>query len=467
MDAPSHIDMAMLPDVCNKAFLPLLLNKDRWLIIYGGAGSGKSYFVVEKILARILKAISRGKKHKFLCLRKTVPAAKKSVFPLFKEYIDNWGLRSICKINQTDMTITFAGGSEILITGLDDPEKVKSIQGVTGVWIEEATEFTYDDFMQLDLRLRGETWDYKQIIMSFNPIDEGHWIRKKLFTDSIQSEIESGVRIVQRTFTMVVEGKEISYSMSVMHSTYRDNRFIDDVYKARLEGLVEQDQNYYNIYCCGRWGVLKGLIFDKWETVREWPEASEFDTAGFGLDFGYSVDPTAIVEAGFIGRSLYVREHCYEKELNNRDIAARLLKLTHGLSVPVVADSAEPKSIDEIRGYNQPCLASIKGPDSISNGIQRIKQFNLMVDYGSSNMIKELQSYKWAEDKNGQLLNKPVDFQNHLIDALRYIVTRIKGFANVDLEILSPDDKQKKKPDYLINDVDVVDTEAPGIWDEL
>ena len=290
--------------------------------------------------------------------------------------------------------------------------------------------------------------------MTFNPIDEGHWIRKRIFTDKIQGEIEDGSKICRKEFLMEIEGKPVNYFLTIMHSTYRDNRFIDDVYKARLEGLIEQDQNYYKVYCLGVWGVLKGLIFDKWEVVRNWPERTTFDSVGFGLDFGYSVDPTAIVEVGFIGGDLYAREHCYEKELTNRTIATKLLQLTGGSSDLVVADSAEPKSIAEIKQFNQPCLASIKGPDSVSNGIQRIKQFNLFVDHGSSNLIKELQAYKWAENKDGQLMNKPVDYNNHLIDALRYIVTRIKGFMSVQMEIhsSSPDEKRGIK---------IQDTEEP------
>ena len=456
------INLEVLPDVSNAAFLPLLNNKDRWLVLFGGAGSGKSEFVAMKILYRICEAMSKGKVHKFLCLRKTQPAARHSIFSLICKYISDWGLMPDCKINRSDMTIKFHGGSEILITGLDNPEKIKSIHGITGIWLEEATEFTYADFMQLDLRLRGKTWDYKQIMLSFNPIDENHWIRKELFTDVMCRQIEDGQKVVNHTVTHEVDKKVIEIGLTAMHSTYQDNRFLDDTYRARLEALCDQDKNYYNIYTLGKWGVLKGLIFERYEITRKWP--TQFDDHGFGLDFGYSVHPTGIVEVGFIGKRLYIRERCYKTEMTNRDIAAKLLKIAP--DALVVADCAEPKSIAEIRSYGQPCVACTKGKDSISNGIQRIKQFELYVDYHSPNLIKELQGYKWAENANGELLNKPVDYNNHLIDALRYIVTRLKGMRKPCIGIVDLENEEHK-PTYTASDTDVADAEAEEIWQTI
>jgi len=253
------IDLTNAEECINPKFFPLLFNKDRWLILMGGGGSGKSYFAAEKVLIRILKAASEGRVHNFLCLRKTKVSARTSTFKLFCEYIIEWGLSDKAQINKTDMTITLFG-SQIINTGLDDPEKIKSIQGITSIWLEEMTEFTEDDFNQLDLRLRGNLPDYKQIIGTFNPIDEAHWIRQKLFGDELQAKIESGQKTVRRKYTAIVDGEEISFHMTVMHSTYKDNEYIDKTYKAQLESLVTRDKNFYNIYCLGMWGSLKGLI---------------------------------------------------------------------------------------------------------------------------------------------------------------------------------------------------------------
>lgn len=473
MSESVNIDISMLPEVTNPSFYPLLLCKDRYLTMFGGAGSGKSYFACEKILIRIIKAMARGKVHKFLCLRKTKPAARKSILSLFEEYINNWGLRSSTKINKTDMTITFLGGSQIIITGIDDPEKIKSIHGITGVWLEEATEITYEDFNQIDLRVRGNTWDYKQIILTFNPIDEQHWIRQNLFDDELQAKIEGGQKIARKVTTVDVDGKKISYAMTVMHSTYKDNRFIDDVYKARLENLINQDKNYHKIYTLGMWGVLKGLIFEEWEICKKWPEA--FDVSGFGLDFGFSIDPSAIIEVGFLGDDLYLRERLYEKKLTNRDIAKRLKIITADAPTNlVVADSAEPKSITEIRQFGHPCIPAVKGPDSILHGIQRIKQYRIFVDYNSPNLISELGTYKWAEDRQGNFLHKPVDFNNHLIDATRYILVKLKGAMAsaefLETDEMTPAEKYEKSLEKLARaeaEEISIDEENEDIWNEF
>ena len=457
----------------NKPFMPIFSKRDRYMILYGGAGSGKSIAMAQKIVIRIMRAMKEEKPHKFLCMRKTLPAARKSIYSLLMDVINSWGLRPLCKVNKSDLSITFQGGSEILIMGLDDPEKIKSIYGITGIWLEEATEFSYDDFKQLDLRLRGETWDYKQIALTFNPIDEQHWIRKNLFTDDMQADIESGKNFVHQEFSHDVDGKDVVYSLSVMHSTFRDNRFLDDVYKARLQNLINEDSNYYDIYCLGRWGVLRGLIFDRWDTCDKWPEHVEH--RGIGVDFGFSSNPTAIVEVAFVGDDLYIREHLYKPGLTNKQIATSLRAVTSGDCV-IVADCAEPKSIAEIRSYNLPCIGSTKGKDSVLFGLQRMKQFNIILMSDSINLIKEFQSYKWSENRNGEPLNVPVKFNDHLIDAARYIAIKLKGNSQVRFDIASTTDKKdpnevtedhlhKEKDDIFDDGFDDGFGDSEDIWD--
>lgn len=467
---PTNIDLSNLTEVTNPSFQPLFTNKDRWLILMGGGGSGKSYFVAEKVLIRILKAASEGRIHNFLVVRKIKATSRISVFKLFCEYIIDWGLSSKTKINKTDMTITLFPDTEfastIYCTGLDDMEKIKSIQGITSIWLEEMTEFTQDDFFQLDLRLRGVLPDYMQIIGSFNPINEQHWIRQDLFGDDLQAKIESGQKIVRRKYTAIVDGEEVSFYMTVMHSTYKDNEYIDKTYKAQLESLVERDKNFYNIYCLGMWGNLKGVIFENWELTDDWPEEPE--DMGFGLDFGFAIDPSGCVEVAFDGKDLYIREHLYETKLTNPDIAARLHPIT-GQQL-IVADSAEPKSITELKQAGLVVMPCIKGPDSIVHGIQRLKQYNIKIDRKSPNLRKEFQSYKWAEKKDGTLLNKPVDYFNHLIDATRYIVTFLKGKSKITLDI--SDDytppRQIQEGDFDKPDGEpVVNEDDPAIWDDI
>ncbi len=199
----------------NDTFYPLILNQSRYLVCYGGAGSGKSHFVAQKLLLRIMFAMAGGYRERFLCLRKTGPAAKLSIFALFNDYIDKWNLRQYVSINKTDMTFTFEGGSNIYCGGLDKEEKIKSIEGLTGAWLEEPTEFNPMDFEQIDLRLRGDVPTYLQIILSFNPISRMSWVFKRFF-------------------------ETVDPDAFVHHSTYPDNKFIDEDYKKKLENLKKK-----------------------------------------------------------------------------------------------------------------------------------------------------------------------------------------------------------------------------------
>ncbi len=429
-----EIDLTQLEAVTNPKFWPLYEDMYRYLVLWGGGGSGKSWFAAEKILVRILVAMSRGYRHKFLCLRKTQPAARRSIFALFKQYIDDWGLRKLCEINQAQMTITFKGGSQIIIGGMDDPEKIKSIEGVTGVWVEEATEFTQAEFTQVDLRLRGQTVAYKQIILSFNPIDEQSWVKKRFFD--------------------YAEPKAVLH-----HSTYLDNRFIDAEYAEMLEALIKIDRNYYEVYCLGKWGVLKGLIYENWEQITEWPRRKDFDCYGDGLDFGFTNSPSALVDVGFIGDNLYVRERIYEKGLTNPDICNRLDSLDVSSNDVICADSAEPKSIMEISQGGYKIIGSIKGPDSVKYGIQRVKQYQIKVFHESVNVIKELKVYKWAEDKDGNTLDKPVEFMNHAMDAMRYIVAHLKGLSRGKITIMGDEGKGEARKERMRESYHVTETD--------
>ena len=216
----------------NRYFHNLLINKKRYLIVYGGAGSGKSYFIAQKWVFRLI----REPNHRFLFCRKFATSLKNSVFKLFLEVINTLGIefRKGFIINKTDKTIRYLPkNGEIIFTGLDDPEKLKSIAGITSIWIEEATEIEEDDFDQLDLRLRGRTSSYKQIIITFNPTDERHWIKKR-FIDDLQPDLVS--------------------EYTVHHSTVRDNEFIDKKYRGVLEAKAASNPNYYRIYALGEWG---------------------------------------------------------------------------------------------------------------------------------------------------------------------------------------------------------------------
>ncbi len=221
----------------NKSFIELLDDEHRYLVLYGGAGSGKSYLIVERYIYKMLKQ----KQFNLLVVRNTGKTNRDSTYALFRQILIKWDLYKYFKVNESDLRIKCnLNGSEIIFAGLDDVEKLKSVTfskgELTDIWIEEASEIQESDFNQLDVRLRGKGTK-KQIVLSFNPIDINHWLKK---------------RFIDRKDDNVL----------VMHSTYKDNDFLDDDYKKLLESYKDTDPYYYDVYCLGNWGVLGKTVFD-------------------------------------------------------------------------------------------------------------------------------------------------------------------------------------------------------------
>jgi hypothetical protein len=219
----------------NDVYKPYLKSRSRYLILKGGAGSGKSVFAAQKTILRCLET----KGERILVIRKVATTLKGSVFQLFVDMLVNMDLYRHVIINQTEKRIKFPNGSEVLMAGLDDPEKIKSIAGITSVFVEEATELSEADFNQLELRVRGETPSYKQFILCFNPIDEGHWLKKRFF-DNRDSET------------------------ATLTTTYKDNEYLDTDYITHLENRLKSNENLYRIYALGEWGMpMTGAEFIK------------------------------------------------------------------------------------------------------------------------------------------------------------------------------------------------------------
>lgn len=389
------------------AFVPLFKNKKRYEIVWGGAGSGKSHIVARKLLYRILKESHI--KHNFLIIRKVDRTIKRSVFALMKNIISRWGLQSEFDINLTDKTLTYKlNGSQIMFSGLDDAEKLKSIEGVTSIWCEEATELTQDDFEQLDLRLRGNTGALKQITFTFNPISEQHWIKKVFFDDPIQG-----------VFTL--------------KTTYLDNSFIDDDYKTVMENKKKTNPRFYNIYCLGNWGTADGLIFSNVNARMIRPEEVAGLEYAQGLDFGYTNDPSAFNQTyiDMKNKKIYVYDGFYQKGMSNAEIAERI-KSMQGHKRVTTADSSEPKSIDYISKKGVNIRGAMKGAGSISTGLDFLLEFEIIVNTHLIEFMVEFNNYCWGVDKNGKATNKPTDDFNHFIDSLRYACehhTRNSGFV--------------------------------------
>lgn len=390
-------------DAFNDVYYDLLEDDTRTQILFGGSSSGKSIFAAQRCIYDLL----RGGRN-YLCCRNTAKYIRVSQFQELKKYINYNNLRSLFHINKSEMTVTCSNGYQALMTGLDDVEKVKSItpaKGVlTDIWIEEATECREDDIKQLTKRLRGRAGGKKKRLMfTFNPILKSHWIYKSFFKNFGDDD-----KIYKND------------QLLIFKTTYKDNKFLelDDI--QALEN--ETDEYYYQVYTLGNWGVLGDLIFKNWKVldVRNDPISQTFDIFKHGLDFGYSNDPTAYVKLyrHRATNKLYIIDEYRDLEVTNDQIADNLKSYLNGDQV--VCDSAEPKSIAELNNYGISAVGAKKGKDSVNHGIQWLKQQEIIIDKSCQYTKNEFEQYHWKKDKDGNVLNVPVDRYNHHIDAIRY-----------------------------------------------
>lgn len=403
--------------VYSKSFGPLIYNKSPYLVFIGGAGSGKSEFVARKLFYR---CITEGG-HRFLILRKVRTRVRESVMEvMFRLLREN---RIPFDLNKSERTLLLRipgkKPSELLFDGLDDPEKIKSIVGLTGEWLEEATEFTREDFMQLDLRLRGETPFYKQIILTLNPDEAaGAWIKDEFCWDD---EPRTGPGKKPGSF--------------IHHSTIEDNpiKAVRDEYTSKLDAIG--DKTYHDIYRRGVWALAKGIIYN-WDVVDK-PAGEFYDEIFYGLDFGYSVDPAALIRIYRKADEFWLEEVIYRKGLTNPALAAMIRDAGITGSDQIYADSAEPKSIAELRGYDLAVYPCEKGQDSVRQGIDYIKGKIVHVVRGNENIISERRKYKYKEAPDGRSLPVPVEFENHAMDAVRYgIVTHMSKHSGWEISFV-------------------------------
>ena len=386
-------------NIFNDIYLPHLKDfTKRYEIYYGGAGSGKSYFVAQKL---VIKALTDCRK--VLVLRKVGRTVKNSVFQLILDTLDLLQIKDKCKINKTDFSIELPNGSIFLCSGLDDPEKIKSIAGLTDAWLEEATEFTQDDFNQIDLRIRDPLAKDQQLILSFNPVSKASWCYLQFFAENPElDEFRSKVEIVK--------------------SNYTNNPHLPQAYVDSLLLLKATNPVYYGIYALGDFGSLDKLVYSNWQKFEFNKEDIKGDLI-IGLDFGYTNDPTALVAAIVNAEEnrIYVFKEWGGTGLLNDDIAKNIIDFGFAKSI-IKADSAEQKSIDEIKRAGvlriSPCT---KGQGSILQGIQKLQQYELIIHPDCKEILNELQNYAWEKDKQtNEYINKPIDKYNHYLDALRY-----------------------------------------------
>lgn len=368
-------------------------------VYYGGAGSGKSYGAFQKV---ILKALNL--RRKVLVIRKVGATLRDSVYQLALDQLAECGLLRSSRVNRSDFRIELPNGSLFLFKGLDDREKIKSITGITDIVIEEATELTEEDFTQLSLRLRPPDPD-PQIYLMFNPVSKANWVYRYFFERPPEGSL-------------------------ILHTNYKDNRFLPPEYCATLEDMQHRNPAYYRIYALGEFATLDRLVYPCVE--RRIVSADEVQGAKLwvGLDFGYVNDPSALVWGYWseAAHTIYITGEYVKTGMLNDEIAARIIEL--GLSKEVItADCAEQKSIAEIkRAGVYRIRPSRKGPDSVVHGIQWINQQRIVIDERCTHTLEETENYTWKKErKTGEYINEPEDAYNHCLDAVRYGLQSVAG----------------------------------------
>lgn len=345
-----------------------------------------------------------------LVVRKTGRTLKDSVFTQLKWAIHKLQVDDFWKFTESPLEMTYLPtGQKIYFRGLDDPLKVTSIAVDVGVlcwmWIEEAYEITKeDDFNILDESIRGSVPPglWKQITLTFNPWNEKIWIKKRFYDTEPDEDILA------------------------ITTNYMCNEFLDEADLRVFERMKRDNPKRYKVAGLGNWGIVDGLVYENWKEEAFTLEQIKHCKTTSGLDFGYTNDPTAFF-VGFLdieNKRLYVWDEMYEKGMSNKAINNKIVAMGYSKE-RITADSAEPKSIDELKGLGLRIKGAKKGKDSIMNGIQWIQDLEIIIHPRCTNFLTEISNYTWDEDRFGNKINKPIDDFNHLMDAMRYA---LEGF---------------------------------------
>lgn len=401
----------------HEVYYPMYANEDKFIILVtGGRGSGKS-FGTSSFIERLTFDYNpdyNGNKvvHNVLYCRYTMTSAHISVIPEFLDKIELDGTSAYFKPTKTDVQ-NLVTGSRIMFRGIktssgNQTAKLKSIHGVTVFVCDEAEEWTseeeYDKIM-LSIRQKGLK---NLVIIIMNPTDSNHMIYQKYIKDTHKIEYFDGVPVQISTHPNVLH----------IHTTYLDNlEHLSDEFLREMEDMKQNNPEKYAHIAMGQWSdVAEGAVFKKWGIVDEFPQWCK--KVAIGLDFGYSHGPTAAVRCGIIDNRIYLDEIDYRTGL----LASDIIKKLRPYNLKVIADSADPRLIQEIHNGGVRIYPVEKGAGSIIAGIEKMKEYEIYVTKRSYNLQNELRNYIWAKDKDGRYINEPEDHDNHLTDAARYYV---------------------------------------------
>lgn len=372
---------------------PYLLDySHRWEFWVGSAGSGKSFTICQKLIIRCCK-----EKIRILVCRRYASTLRNSVVKQFRDVLSQWKLTKYVKIRETDFTITFPNGSEVIFTGLDDEEKLLSLTDVSTIWIEESFQVERNKVEQLNLRMRGAAAN-QQLILSWNPISKQSW----LYNFTVENPPNNSIYI---------------------HSIYKHNPFLSKEYVAALDELETRNPQKYRIFGLGEWGIdSEGLIYNNFK-IEDFDYTQINGVPLCGLDFGFIHDLSAFTASLMVEdeKKIYVFAEWGDRGKTNSELADIITSLGFSKSI-IIADSSEPKSIEEMKRLGiQRIRGAVKGPDSILHGIQKLQNYQIIVHPTCEGVIRELETYCWQKDKHTDMyINKPVDADNHYMDSLRY-----------------------------------------------
>lgn len=386
----------------NKAFSEVHRSKKRYIALKGSAGSGKSVDTAQQYLIRLLKDKGRN----LVCIRKSDVTNRDSTYAELTGAIYRLGLDKYFECRLSPLQIRCINGNMIIFRGVNDEkqrEKLKSITfqkgKLTDVWIEEATELTQSDFEIIDDRLRGNlpSGQFYQIKMTFNPVNKNHWIKKQFFD-----------RQDENTLTC--------------HSSYLDNRFIDDAYKARMQRRKEVDPDGYRIYGLGDWGEIGGLVLKNWEAKEISRDANDYDDVAIGQDFGFN-HANAILQLGIKDDDIYILKEIYVYEKDTSEIIDIADKMD--LVGKMWCDSAEPDRIKTWKkaGYKAEPVTKEKTTEKKyqATQIDWLKRRKIYIHPSCVNTMDEIEQWKWKKDEqSGEYLDEPVPFFDDAMAALRY-----------------------------------------------
>ena len=345
--------------------------------LQGGTRSSKTYSLCQLFIVKALKETGKV----FTICRKTLPALKGTAYRDVLELLKELDLYTEENHNKSELSYAL-NGNLIEFISVDQPQKIRGRKR-DYLWLNEANEFNYEDYQQLILRTTDKVY------LDYNPSDPYSWIYDKVITRD---------------------------DCTFIKSTYKANPFLDKDTIAEIERLKDLDPDYWRVYGLGEIGSIQTMIFRKFELVDE----VQGRLVGYGLDFGFTNSPSALVAVYQSDDNLYIKEMLYEKRLTNTDLANKLKEFRIDRQSEIIGDSAEPKTIEEIyrQGFN---IKPAKKGAGIHLGIDIMRRYKLHITKDSLNAIKEFRGYKWATDKNGDVLNTPVKVNDHLIDATRYL----------------------------------------------